>query len=360
GPQARCHEQADKSFHEFFVAIDGPSKSEYASYKDSSVFLEAYEGVPDDKRCFFEQIREGRACNEYYDIDWDLEQAVDENELQRLEQRVFAAFLRVRNQHAPDFALDDDHCRVLSASKDKSSKLKDLRLGQPGRPLLRAAWHGASMVAEDEEFLISNIRSDHVKVIFSAQEIAVARAPATTSRSKARVFDSNQSSLPKHIVDAVRAKFMQTSQAAQFKMRCVVDAQRTKFELDRVAPGHCVKCKRVHDKENAFLILSESGTIFLHCYRSTQKGVSICNISVEVEADVALQTPHAAKIHADITDDARYLTHFPWSLAPQLEPLELEDGKLTKTIEQPPSLLIRCDTGGGKTVFVEALITANP
>jgi hypothetical protein len=36
---------------------------------------------------------------------------------------VFAAFLRVRNQHAPEYALDNEHCRVLSASNDKKVSL---------------------------------------------------------------------------------------------------------------------------------------------------------------------------------------------------------------------------------------------
>ncbi|KAF9340698.1 hypothetical protein BGX26_008911, partial [Mortierella sp. AD094] len=123
GPQTRCHEQGDKNFHEFFVAIDGPSRNEYASYKNSSVFLEAYAGVPNDKRCFFEQIREGRACNEYYDIDWTLNQATDENEIQRLEQQVFAAFLRMRNRHAPEYAVTREQCRISSASNNKKMSL---------------------------------------------------------------------------------------------------------------------------------------------------------------------------------------------------------------------------------------------
>ncbi|KAF9973332.1 hypothetical protein BGZ73_003444 [Actinomortierella ambigua] len=101
GPQARCHEQDDKNFHEFF----------------------AYAGIPSNERCFFEQIREGQACNEYYDIDRTLEQATNENEIRRLEQQVFAAFLGVRNQHAPEYALDSAHCRVLSASNDKKVSL---------------------------------------------------------------------------------------------------------------------------------------------------------------------------------------------------------------------------------------------
>ncbi|KAI1287187.1 hypothetical protein EDD11_010412, partial [Mortierella claussenii] len=81
-------------------------------------------------------------------------------------------------------------------------------------------------------------------------------------------------------------------------------------------------------------------------------------MSVEIEAAVALQTRHAEKIYADILDNARYLTHF--HLAPPLEPLKLERGKLAKTVKQPPSLLIRCDTGGGKTVFTEAVVKADP
>ncbi|KAI1316991.1 hypothetical protein EDD11_009149 [Mortierella claussenii] len=194
GPQARCHEQGDKNFHEFFVAIDG------------------------------------RACNEYYDIDRTLKQAVNENELQRLEQqRVLVAFLRVRNQHAPEFVLDDEHCRVLSASNSEklllhiviptyvfennhqhqkafslafqkfwrsalcededvallkrideevyntnqtmrilgSRKLKD-----PSRPLKRAEWHEPSMLAEDEEFLITSIGPDCIKITSDLQRLS--------------------------------------------------------------------------------------------------------------------------------------------------------------------------------------------
>lgn len=74
-------------------------------------------------------------------------------------------------------------------------------------------------------------------------------------------------------------------------------------------------------------------------------------LAVEMEAAVALRTRHGLS-HVDISDPAQYLTHF--HLAPPLEPL-----KLVETVNQPPSLLIRCDTGGGKTVYLEALVKAN-
>ncbi|KAG0376617.1 hypothetical protein BGX24_007475 [Mortierella sp. AD032] len=71
---------------------------------------------------------------------------------------------------------------------------------------------------------------------------------------------------------------------------------------------------------------------------------------------MALQTPHGLS-HVDILDDARFLTHH--NLAPPLGHLQLGHGKLEICEQQPPSLLIRCDKGGGKTVFVEALVKAN-
>ncbi|KAG0286032.1 hypothetical protein BGZ96_009819 [Linnemannia gamsii] len=251
GPQDRCHERGDELAHEFFVAIDVPSSKEYASYKDSSVFLDVYDSVPEVERCFFEQIREGKACKEYYDIDWTLASSADEGEIKKLEQQVFTAFLRVRNQHAPEFALDNEHCRVLSSSnseklslhiviptmvfennnrhmkafilrfqetwksalcdKDDAALLKRIDKGvysknrnmrilgshkflDPTRPLQRAEWHVPSMLAEDEEFLITAIEPDSINITRDLQEVAVERAPSTVTR---KTREAIQSCLPK-------------------------------------------------------------------------------------------------------------------------------------------------------------------
>ncbi|KAK3834994.1 MAG: origin of replication binding protein-domain-containing protein [Linnemannia gamsii] len=374
GPQARCHEWSDKNSHKFFVAIDGPRRFEYSSYKDPARFLEAYADVPDAERCFFEQIREGQACNEYYDIDWTLGQVADESDILRLEQQVFTAFLNVRNQHAPDYPLDIAHCRVLSASNNKKISLHiviptyvfennnmhmkafvlafqdtwkrsapnedsalleghidmgvynrnrimwilgSCKLKEPSRPLLRAVWHEPSMVAEDEEFLITNIGPDCIQVTCSTQEVV--RAPST-SRSPRTCRDQVQSTMPQQLVDTVKAKFMQTPQATQFEMHCKQDCAMI-FRLERKAEGHCIICKREHGRENAYLSLAKSGAIFFHCHRScSPAGVEVCKRNL--------------------------------ALAVEIEVLEVRG-------PQPPSLLIRCDTGGGKTVYTEELVKAN-
>ncbi|KAF9544600.1 hypothetical protein EC957_011815 [Mortierella hygrophila] len=402
GSQGRCHEWSDTNSHEFFVAVDGPFKNEYSSYKDSTTFLKAYDSVPEEERCFFEQIREGKACKEYYDIDWTLASSADECEIKRQEQQVFAAFLTVRNQHAPEFALDDEHCRILSASNSEKLSLNIVILTyvfennhqhlkafflafqkfwcsalcddedaanrimrilgshkflEPSRPLLRAKWHDPSMLAEDEESLITANGPDSIKITSDLQKVAVERTSSTVTR---KTREATQSCLPKHIVDAVRAKFEQTPHAAQFfEMQCYADSPMD-FELLRKVQGHCVVCEREHDRENAYLRLAESGAIYLKCYRSSSPGKEVCKrdfaLAVEIEAAMALQARHGLT-HVDIPDDARFLTHF--HLAPPHEPLKLEHGKLVKNVSQPPSLLIRCDTGGGKTVCTEELIKAN-
>ncbi|KAG0059607.1 hypothetical protein BGZ90_004404 [Linnemannia elongata] len=412
GPQARSYEWVDKNSHQFFVALDtGPAYFKYSSYEDPARFLEAYATIPDTERFFFEQIREGQACNEYYDIDWTLDQVADESDILRLEQQVFAVFLRVRKQHAPpEFALDE-HCRILSASNserlslhiviptyvfennhqnlkafflafqkfwcsalcdDEDAALLDHIDGgvytrnrimrilgsrkflEPSRPLMRAKWHDPSMLAEDEEFLITAIGPDSIKITSDLQEVAIERAPSTVT---GKTREAIQSCLPKHIVGAVRAKFEKTPHAAQFfEMQCYADRPMD-FELLRKVQGHCVVCEREHDRENAYLRLAESGAIYLKYYRSSSPGKEVYKrdfaLTVKIEAAMALQARHGLT-HVDISDDARFLTHF--HLAPPHEPLKLEHGKLVKNFSQPPSLLIRCDTGGGKTVCTEKLI----
>ncbi|KAF8928767.1 hypothetical protein BGZ47_001449, partial [Haplosporangium gracile] len=413
GAQDRCHEWSDTNSHEFFVAVDGPFKNEYSSYKDATTFLKAYDSVPEEERCFFEQIREGMACKEHYDIDWNLVSSADDCEIKRLEQQVFAAFLRVRNQYAPEFALEDEHCRVLSSSNDKkvslhivittyvfennhqhlkafilafqkfwcsalcddedAALLKLIDVGvhsrnrnmqilgshkflDPSRPLQRAEWHEPSMLAEDEEFLITVIGSDSIKITSDLQEVAVERAPSIVARKTRGVI---QSSLPKHILDAVRAKFEQTPHAIQFfEMQCYSDRPMD-FELLRKVQGHCVVCEREHSRENAYLRLAETGAIYLKCYRSSSPGKEVCKrdfaLAVAIEAAMALQMPRELT-DADILEDTRFLT---WQHLGPLKQLQLGHGKLETHGPQPRSLLIKGATGGGKTVFLEEVIKAN-
>lgn len=226
----------------------------------------------------------------------------------------------MRNQHAPEFALDEEHCRVLSASNSKklslhiviptyvfennhqhqkafflafqrfwcsalcndedAALLKHIDDGvysrnrimrilgshkflDPSRPLKRAEWHEPSMLADEEEFLITSIGLDSIKVTSDLYEVAAARALSTVTRKPREAI---QSSLPKHIVDAVTAKFEQTEHAVQFfEMQVYIDRPMD-FHLERKVQGYCIVCERGHDRENAFLRFVRSGAIFLHCY----------------------------------------------------------------------------------------------
>lgn len=415
GAQGRCYEWSDTNSHEFFVAVEGPFKNEYSSYKDSTTFLQAYDSIPEEERCFYEQIREGKACKEYYDIDWNIVSSADDCEIKRLEQETFAAFLRIRNQHAPEFALDDEHCRVLSSSSNKKGSLhiviptyvfennqphlafilafqklwksalcddedaallKRIDVGvysrnrnmrilgshkflDPSRPLQRAEWHEPSMLAEDEEFLITNLGPDSIQVACSIQEVVRAPSSSRSLRLGACHDQVIQSSMPQQLVDTVKAKFMQTPHAIQFEMHSKQDCAMI-FRLDRKAEGHCIICKREHDRDNAYLSLAKSGAIFFHCRRPTNPGgVEVCKrdfaLAVDIEAAMALQTPHGLT-RADILEDTQFLT---WHHLAPLKQLQLGHGKLETHGQQPPSLLIRGDAGGGKTVFCEEVIKAN-
>jgi len=125
-PQDRSFAWGDAESNTFYITyISGVSYDgktfyyEFANYKDPPTFLQAYSKIPDEERCFNEQIREGRACSEYYDIDWYL--GAHEEDAVQLEQRVFEEFLVARNQYAPAYPVTEDQCRVLSSSS--SSKL---------------------------------------------------------------------------------------------------------------------------------------------------------------------------------------------------------------------------------------------
>ncbi|KAG0310128.1 hypothetical protein BGZ97_012787 [Linnemannia gamsii] len=135
--------------------------------------------------------------------------------------------------------------------------------------------------------------------------------------------------MPQQLVDTVEAKFMQMPQTTQFKMHCKQDCAMI-FRLERKAEGHCI-------------IL----------------GVEVCKrdfaLAVDIEVAVALQTSHGLTC-ADILEYTRFLT---WHHLALSEYLQLGHGKLETHGQQPPSLLIRSDTGGGKTVFLEELIKAN-
>ncbi|KAG0364662.1 hypothetical protein BGX24_004510 [Mortierella sp. AD032] len=132
------------------------------------------------------------------------------------------------------------------------------------------------------------------------------------------------------------------------------------FELLRTVQGLCVVCGREHGWDNAYLKLAESGAIYFKCYRSSGPGKEVCKrdfaLAVAIEAAIALQTPRELT-NVDFFDDARFLPHD--RLAPPPGHLQLGQGNFEIHRQRPPSLLIRGDTGCGKTVLTEAFVKAN-
>ncbi|KAF9344332.1 hypothetical protein BGX26_004516 [Mortierella sp. AD094] len=237
GPQDRSHAYADEKSNKFYVTYIGGVSSdgktsyyEFASYKDLPAFLKAYSKIPDKGKCFNEQIREGYACSEHYDIDWTLKSPVEDlEETVQLEQRVFEEFLQQRNQYAPKYPVSEDQCRVLSSSSSSKVSLhiviptytfdnnnqhmlkfmQDFKIARSkqdqdenslgdhidmgvysknrgirclgsckrndmSRRFIRAPWHQSSVHALDAEFFITNVRPDSTKVD---------RMPATNRQS---------------------------------------------------------------------------------------------------------------------------------------------------------------------------------
>ncbi|KAG0244613.1 hypothetical protein BG011_002891, partial [Mortierella polycephala] len=159
-----------------------------------------------------------------------------------------------------------------------SAKCTDL-----SRKLVKADWHAASREAQDEEFFITKIISDHTKIA----EPNLGKSPKKKSISKTKeatkqrvrgakvgseydgedvVKDANCVELPQTVVDAVRTKFLNDKQAMQFELKYC--GKGILFKLQRVQAGHCDICNRVHESDNAFLKLRTSGLLSFHCYRS--------------------------------------------------------------------------------------------
>ncbi|KAG0285950.1 hypothetical protein BGZ98_005275, partial [Dissophora globulifera] len=254
-PQAGAFDRADLNHDDFFVAynnisLKGKTYCEFASYQDLSTFLQAYSGIADKERCFNETIRDGRACAEYYDIDWKLE---------------------ARNRFAPEYPVLEEQCRVLGASSSSILSLhiiipqyvfennnkhmkafmdnfKAPRGGDKGltkyintevytknrgirilgsckrinltRKLGKADWHAASKSAQDNEFYITNIGAEHTRVGL-IEPVKKSKGKIVVSRTGqiAKIPVEEDAKVPQSVVDAVQVLFLKCKHANQFEFK---------------------------------------------------------------------------------------------------------------------------------------------
>ncbi|KAF9345766.1 hypothetical protein BGX26_002765 [Mortierella sp. AD094] len=300
GPQARAHAWADTNCNTFFVMYESglspdgkTSFYEFASYKNLPAFLDVYNKLQTRHRCFFEQIREGYPCCEYYDIDWELAlppnadadpsasedgasssvPSEDTDTIAQLEKRVFDEFLAARNRYAPKYPVTENQRRVLTSSTH--SKIS-LHIMIPTNTFENNHRHLRTFLidlfddikaAQDQNG--NSIRvADAVPVNKQPSSTCRAIAPRPTNAPVARGAQANtdaQVSLPQSIVDAVHSLFIEFERGAvqneliklghvgQYKMQ--YDNNGTIFKLQRDHGGHCVLCKRENECDNGYLKL---------------------------------------------------------------------------------------------------------
>ncbi|KAI7815988.1 hypothetical protein BC939DRAFT_470745 [Gamsiella multidivaricata] len=162
-----------------------------------------------------------------------------------------------------------------------------------------------------------------------------------------------------HIVDSVRNRYLKYKHADQYAVHYEGGMI---FKLKRKCSGHCDICKRCHTSDHAYLQLWTNGEIHLHCHRSARKvGVLLDKLGfsavIELCAMACKQRP-SVPLDGAITYIEKYIKHE--LLAPGLPSLKLGNGKLNAAREKLPSLMFCSATGTGKTMYIDALVKANP
>ncbi|KAF8920947.1 hypothetical protein BGZ58_004207, partial [Dissophora ornata] len=171
-----------------------------------------------------------------------------------------------------------------------------------------------------------------------------------------RVLVGEDAKLPQTVVDAVQALVMTYKPAAQFKLK--YDGKGLFFQLQRIQEGHCDICNRIHKSDNAYLLLSETGYVGLHCRRSPDTaGVTIGRVDFTRRLEIVcavLTSKVGTLLDAKVTYSLKFVEH-KYLAPPRQTPFRRKVSE-----KQLPSLMIKSSTGTGKTEFVGALIKANP
>ncbi|KAF8980727.1 hypothetical protein BGZ46_003764 [Entomortierella lignicola] len=266
GPQDRSFTYADDKSNKFYVTTlaEYPAMARHLTMNLRATKICLH---PDQDRCFNEQIREGHACSEYYDIDWTLKRPVeDREEIVQLEQLVFKEFLQQRNQYAPEYPVSEDHnnqhmlkfmqdFKTARSKQDQENSLGDhidmgvysknrgirclgsCKRNDMSRRFIRASWHQPSVYALDIEFFITNIRADNTKV--ACQPNSIPLIPATPKYNTPR-DTARDTALPPQLslsaaFDAVQGIFAQYKHASLYRMQ--YDGEGSTFKLKRVQTG---------------------------------------------------------------------------------------------------------------------------
>ncbi|KAF9910909.1 hypothetical protein BX616_010754 [Lobosporangium transversale] len=398
-PQAASFKRADEAQNTFLVAHQFKLNSEgkplwaFGSYKNLQSFLECTKYVPATECFFFEQIRDGTSCWEYYDLEWDPSKTED------TEETIFSDFLQQRNAFCLEYEVLASECRILSASnaekgsmhiilsgsgfkfRDNTCHMKNFmdafhlmvkehplskhidwivytknrnfrcinsaKRHDPTRVLRPAIWHNASCSAPESEFFVTNVSADATDIVhchLAASKGARNKVPQVQGSEQDQDQEQNEK-LPPSVIKAINTMLANMDCLSQFK---IGESHNNRMHLKRIRSGHCQICNRIHDNDNAYVTIADQGKVYLHCYRvdanSRRDGLQIGKL--DFPSMIALRV-HRAQTNQEETITANKhcsLRH-------------LEYKKVMKLLQnQKQSLVIRSEPDTAKTSFVESFM----
>ena len=233
--QQQSFNHAEKEGHKFYFSLDKTEsgKKEFGSTSDMKTFLEIYETIPANERCFYELLKTDNPVCAYFDIDLKEEYNVHN----KTPESIFRRFKGIHDDfiktelEKPDFVSDwriTDSSRLMANGiwkvslhlvnrnmawcKSKTIKsyykrfaefcknhfesgiidtcvdgqnrqmrlIGSTKMGQ-NRPLERAIWHSKSAEAPIEEFIIQNVPAD---VIVKSRDMFEALAEVENIKSR--------------------------------------------------------------------------------------------------------------------------------------------------------------------------------
>lgn len=313
----------------------------FAALDDIADYVSMISTMPAEEQCFFEVIFGERPQKLYYDIDMDgsVPQDVAHTLLKLLIDRIVAALAihdhtvhvaedvllfsscssakrsyhiildgfcvagSRENKALASLVLDripDEYKKYIDQSMYSSIQQLRLPLSQKpgsGRPKLYVkSWrYGGQEIQRQEPPILELFRRACVTYTKGCKLVQVDVQPLPRPKTRHGVEDKILQAIQDR-ADKVLFKV--------FRIDKVVDENLVL--LRRQTRAYCSLCQRVHDHENAFLVVHESGDVVFYCRRDMSKKKTVANVADLMPAN-ALDKVHlqsAYSVYARLCDQA--------------------------------------------------------
>lgn len=102
-------------------------------------------------------------------------------------------------------------------------------------------------------------------------------------------------------------EIVKNSPVAVFKVFEISEVIGSLVILRRKLPAMCSLCERVHDNENSFLRITNSGAVYYYCRRNTTKNKLLCNVTLPTDKEMSDRHARSA---------LRYISRQPLEISP--------------------------------------------